>query len=77
MLSYIKEKNKNDWYRAVKGIISLRKYYNDKIIDKACLRALHYGISSYSKIKKILENNCYDLPLNDYNHEGGEYAATN
>ncbi|MDH5573605.1 MAG: IS21 family transposase [Gammaproteobacteria bacterium] len=76
MLSYIKQEQKNDWYRAVKGIINLRKYYSDEIIDKACLRALHYGISSYSKIKRILESNCYDLPLNDSNG-GGMYAKFN
>ena len=31
------------------------------------------GINSYGKIKSILENNCYELPLNDLS-EGGDYA---
>ena len=53
----IKDKHKRDWYRAVKGIINLRKTYSDEIIDLACKRALHFGIYSYSRIKKILENN--------------------
>lgn len=70
MLSFMKQEHKNDWYRAVKGILNLRKYYSDELIDKACLRALHYGISSYSKIKRILENNCYELPLNELNIGG-------
>jgi hypothetical protein len=69
----IKDKHKRDWYRAVKGIINLRKTYSDEIIDLACKRALHFGIYSYSRIKKILENNCYNLPLTDY--IGGEYAT--
>ena len=49
----IKDKHKRDWYRAVKGIINLRKTYSDEIIDLACKRALHFGIYSYSRIKKI------------------------
>ena len=69
MLSLIKENNK-DWHRSVKGILSLRNYYSNESINKACGRAIHYGINSYSKIKSILENNCYELPLNDLS-EGG------
>jgi hypothetical protein len=69
MVKYIQQEHKREWHRAVKGIINLRKFYSDKIIDKACYRALHYGIASYSKIKKILESNCYDLPLNEYKVE--------
>ena len=69
MLSLIKQNNK-DWHRSVKGILSLRNYYSNESINKACGRAIHYGINSYSKIKSILENNCYELPLNDLS-EGG------
>ena len=69
MLSLIKQNNK-DWHRSVKGILSLRNYYSNDSINKACGRAIHYGINSYSKIKSILENNCYELPLNDLS-EGG------
>jgi len=73
MLEYIKQEHKRDWHRAAKGIVKLRKIYSDEIIDKACLRALYYGISSYSKIKKILENHCYNLPLGEL-ETGGDYA---
>ena len=59
------QKECQDWYRFAKGIIKLRKLYDDQIIDKACLRALHYGITSYSKIKTILESNSHHLPLNE------------
>jgi Mu transposase-like protein/integrase-like protein len=76
MLSFIRQEHKGDWYRAVKGIINLKKYYSDDSIDKACLRALHYGISSYSKIRRILENNCHDLPLNGLT-DGGRDAKFN
>lgn len=76
MFSFIKQEHKGDWYRAVKGIVNLKKYYSDDSIDKACLRALHYGISSYSKIKRILESNCYELPLNGVN-TGGAHAKFN
>lgn len=75
MLSYVKQEQKNHWHRTAKGIINLRKNYSDEAIDKACLRALHYGISTYNKIKKILESNCYNLPLNDFSKNGGDHAA--
>lgn len=65
MLLLLKNDHKKDWHKAARGIISLRKMYSDDLIDKACKRALCYGISSYSKIKNILANNCYDLPLPD------------
>lgn len=60
-------------YRSVKGIVALKNYYSNDSINKACGRAIHYGINSYGKIKSILENNCYELPLNDLS-EGGDYA---
>ncbi len=71
MLSYLQQEHKADWYRTVRGIIKLRNIYSDEAIDKACKRALSYGISSYNKIKTILENNSYDLPLPE---ERGNYA---
>ncbi|WP_238375382.1 hypothetical protein [Rickettsia massiliae] len=49
----------------------MRKVYSDELIDKACHRALHYGISSYSKIKNILNSNAVNLPLSEF---GGTYA---
>lgn len=73
MLALIKQ-NQNDWYRSVKGILALRNYYSNDSINKACGRAIHYGINSYSKIKSILENNCYELPLNDLS-QGGDADA--
>ena len=64
MLLFVQEKQKRgDWARTVKGILHLRKLYGDEILNKACMRALHYGIGNYSTIKDIIKNNCYDLPL--------------
>lgn len=77
MLSYIKQEQPYHWQRTAQGIISLRTIYKDEEIDKACLRALHYGANTYIKIKKILESNSYNLPLNDYSDKGGEYATGN
>jgi transposase len=72
MLSFIREQQKNkDWPRTIKGILHLKKSYGNEVVNKACMRALHYGIGSYSKIKEIIKNNCYDLPLPVF---GGEDA---
>ena len=70
MLTIIMKEHK-DWHRAVRGIIKLTKTYDAEIVDKACARALSYGICSYSKIKSIIENNCYNLPLPNFR---GDYA---
>jgi len=73
MLSFVREQKKsNDWPRTIKGILHLKKSYGNEIVDKACKRALHYGIGSYSKIKEIIKNNCYDLPLPEF---GGGHAG--
>lgn len=73
MLSFVRERQKRgDWPRTIKGILHLRKLYGNEILNKACMRALHYGLGSYSKIKEIIKNNCYDLPLPE---SGGEYAG--
>ena len=70
MLEAIKTERKRDWHRPVKGIIALKKLYSDDVIDKACCRALHYGVYSYKKIKDIIESNSYNLPLHQNNYEG-------
>ena len=70
-LEFLQKEKSKDWYRTARGIVSLRKNYNDELIDKACKRGLYYGIVSYSKIKNILQNNAVNLPLPEY---GGGYA---
>ena len=72
LLKYLQKTKPLDWWRAVKGIIKLRENYGDDVIDKACHRGLCYGVTSYRKIKSILDNNCYDLPIHD---AGDGYAG--
>lgn len=69
-LEFLKKSRTKDWYRTAQGIVSLNKYYDKELIDKACLRGLHYGISSYSKIKNILSSNAVNLPLPEYDMGG-------
>ena len=70
LFSKIVEDHPHDWYRIVKGILSLRKTYSDEVIDLTCKRALAFGITHYRKIKKICESGCYHLPLPDIYKEG-------
>jgi hypothetical protein len=74
MLKEMQKEYKNNWHRPVRGVIDLCKLYEHQVVDKACKRALSFGICSYSKIKSIIENNCYELPVADF---GGDYAITN
>ena len=71
-LEFLQQARSKDWHRIARGIVALRKSYSDALIDKACKRGLHYGISSYSKIKNILESNAVNLPLPEF---GGIYAS--
>lgn len=63
LFSEIVKEHPYDWYRIVKGILSLRKTYSDEVIDLTCKRALAFGITHYRKIKRICESGCYHLPL--------------
>lgn len=74
LLELLQQTRVNDWQRCARGIIALRKVYNDDLIDKACHRALHYGISSYSKIKNILNSNAVNLPLPEFGGQNAELA---
>jgi len=73
LFSKIVEDHPHDWYRIVKGILSLRKTYSDEVIDLTCKRALAFGITHYSKIKRICESGCYHLPLPDMYKEGASW----
>jgi len=60
-----------DWGRTVKGIVSLRKSYPEKVIDLACRRALAYDVHQYSIIKNICYNGSYNMPV-EFNASLGE-----
>ena len=62
MLEALQHQQK-DWQRAARGILSLRKMYSSEDINLSCQRALHFGIYTYSIVKKILESN-RNLPEN-------------
>lgn len=71
LLTALKASKSKDWHRSARGIINLRKNYSNELIDKACLRALHYGVYSYTQVKNILASNAINLPLPEF---GDEYA---
>lgn len=73
LFSKIVEEHPHDWYRIVKGILSLRKTYSDDVIDLTCKRALAFGITHYRKIKRICESGCYHLPLPEIYKEGASW----
>ena len=50
-------------YRALSGILSLRKRYPNEIIENACHRAIEYGALSYKIVKKICEKGIVGLPV--------------
>ena len=50
-------------YRSISGILSLRKKYDDKVIDSACQRAYTYGALKYKTVKNICEKGIEHLPL--------------
>lgn len=56
-------KNKYE-YRAIAGIIALRKIYKDEIIDYACRRAYSYNAFQYKFVKNICQKGLISLPVN-------------
>lgn len=53
----------NHWLQTVKGILSLRKRFDDEIINLSCQRAICYGAIQYRQLKSICESGCYRLPI--------------
>ena len=73
LFSLIVKEHPRDWYRVVKGILSLRKKYSDEVINLTCKRAMAFGITHYQKIKKICESRCYHLPISERNQGGASW----
>lgn len=71
--SLIVKEHPRDWYRVVKGVLSLRKKYSDEVINLTCKRAMAFGITHYQKIKKICESGCYHLPISERNQGGASW----
>jgi len=57
--------NRQSGIRALSGLLSLRKKYSDEVINKACLRACHYGSVSYQTVKSICAKGVDALPITD------------
>jgi len=62
-----------DWGRTVKGIVSLKKSYPEKVINLACRRALAHDVHQYSIIKNICHNGSYNMPVEFTVNSGGKY----
>lgn len=70
------------WNAMTRGILSLRKKFNDQAIEDSCKRALQYKALSYQQVKKICQRGMYrQLEVNDpvipfsqeYGHELSMY----
>lgn len=57
------EKQLNFWGKPIYGVLNLNKKYGSKIIEKACMRAIHFDSIKYQTIKNICEKGLYNLPL--------------
>lgn len=60
---YMQQNSKSKYnYRGIAGILSLRKKYDDRTIDNACLRAKTYGAIRYKTVKQICDKGITNLP---------------
>lgn len=66
--SFMESANRKYEYRSISGILSLRKSYNNTIIDNACHRALTYGTLQYKTVKNICEKGIQHLPVDVVDH---------
>jgi len=53
------------WHEMLRGILSLEKQYDKQAIDLSCARALSYGAISYREVKNILEQQLYQMNLEE------------
>lgn len=76
----LKDNLKKYDYRAISGILSLRKNYRNDVINNACLRAISYNAYSYKVVKKICEKGIIDLPMDtntSYINQDNTYVSRN
>jgi hypothetical protein len=69
LFDLIVEDTPNQWGRKVAGILSLKKSYPDKIIEKSCKRAYYYRAPSYQMHERICKTQAYTLPLEEETYE--------
>ena len=72
-LEKVKKEKPQRWVQIIRGILSLKKNYDTKVINLACKRALEYNIHEYSTVKNICKNGLYDKIKEDLsvNNVGG------
>lgn len=56
-----------DGLRPARALCALSKIYGTNRLDKACKRALYYNLYSFSSVKKILQQNLDQLPVDQTN----------
>lgn len=61
----VKKEKSKIWIQIIRGILSLKKHYDEKTINMACKRALEYKVYEYSTVKNICKNGLYDKPKED------------
>ncbi len=66
----ILKEHPRDWNRTITGILSLTKSYPTDVLEASCKRALAYGITQYSIIRRICHNGSYLLPIEEAAHTG-------
>lgn len=53
------------WYEMCSGILALTKTWPMEAVNRSCQRALHYRALSYRQVKTILEENLWQLPIEE------------
>ena len=71
----LKSHKPNEYHRLIQGVLSLRRYYSDSIINSACIRADKFGCYSFKSVKKICEQGLFETPAEiDTSARGGGYG---
>ena len=71
----LKSHKPNEYHRLIQGVLSLRRYYSDSIINSACIRADKFGCYSFKSVKKICEQGLFETPAEiDTSAIGGGYG---
>ena len=61
----IKEHKPQTWIQVFRGVLSLKKHYELKVINLACKRALEYKVYEYHTVKNICKNGLYEKGKED------------
>lgn len=59
MFLLLEQKVPTHWHSMTRGILHLKKSFDDEIIDRACKRAIRFNALSYQHIKRICQTGLY------------------